>query len=167
MAERMSARGIGAAQSDRQDAGRDDEFYEDAPVTAGSVAAPKQQKSKHRKSKRRTSSRQSSLPYSPPDERCAARLEEWCDAYNISPVTVYRLIARGLGPRVTRRGGLTFVTRPNWHAWWEIDIPPKIGRGRQDLRHARKIGRGRQDLRHAREETASAAAAAAIDGDAE
>jgi hypothetical protein len=150
MAERMPGRDIGAAQSDRQAAGRDDESYEDTPVTVGSVAAPKQQKSKHRKSKRRKSSRQSSLPYLPPDERYAARLEEWCDSYNISLVTVYRLIAKGLGPRVTRRGGLTFVTRPNWHAWWEIDIPPEVGRGRQDLRRAR-----------------AQAASTASDGDAE
>jgi hypothetical protein len=103
----------------------DSQFYEDAPAI----------RSKPRKSRQHV--QQQPRAYAKPDERIAARLDEWCGAYNISEVHVYRLINAGLGPKLTRRGALTFVTREDWYDWWKTDIPPKIGRGRQNRKRAR------------------------------
>jgi hypothetical protein len=100
----------------------DQQFYEDAPTI----------RPKPRKSHQHV--QQPLRAYSKPDERFAARLDEWCAAYGISEVHVYRMISRGIGPKLTRRGALTFVTREDWYDWWKIDIPPKVGRGRQDLK---------------------------------
>jgi hypothetical protein len=84
----------------------DPKFYEDGPT------AP--------------SARQSNSPKScaiPPDERCAARLQEWCDAYDFPHSTMLQLIRERKGPRITKRGRLNYVRRVDWYAWW--DQPPE------------------------------------------
>jgi hypothetical protein len=98
----------------------DRQFYDD-PVPARPTSTPKAAKAKPTK-----------RPYCPPDQRCAARLEEWCEAYDVPLGTMHRWKVKGLAPKITRRGRLKFVTRDDWHAWWKLDIPPDTDRGKRD-----------------------------------
>ena len=45
------------------------------------------------------------------------RVRDFCDAHAISPVTFYKLLARGQGPRITRIGGGTFISADDAAAW--------------------------------------------------
>ena len=45
------------------------------------------------------------------------RVRDFCVAHAISPVTFYKLIAQGQGPRITRIGGGTFVSADYAAEW--------------------------------------------------
>ena len=45
------------------------------------------------------------------------RVRHFCAAHAISPVTFYKLVAEGKGPRITRIGGGTFVSADDAAEW--------------------------------------------------
>ena len=45
------------------------------------------------------------------------RVRDFCAAHAISPVTFYKLLAQGQGPRITRIGGGTFISADDAAAW--------------------------------------------------
>lgn len=50
-------------------------------------------------------------------DRLLYRVREFCTAHAISPVTFYKLLADGQGPRITRIGGGTFVSTDDAAEW--------------------------------------------------
>ena len=47
----------------------------------------------------------------------AARLDAWCDAYDIPTSTMRAIIRLGHGPRTFPIGRLLFVLRTDWSIW--------------------------------------------------
>jgi len=45
------------------------------------------------------------------------RVRDFCVAHAISPVTFYKLLAQGQGPRITRIGGGTFISADDAAEW--------------------------------------------------
>ena len=45
------------------------------------------------------------------------RVRDFCASHGISPVTFYKLVAEGQGPRITRIGGGTFVSADDAAEW--------------------------------------------------
>jgi hypothetical protein len=45
------------------------------------------------------------------------RVRDFCAAHGISPVTCYKLLGHGQGPRITRIGGGTFISAEDAAAW--------------------------------------------------
>jgi predicted DNA-binding transcriptional regulator AlpA len=78
-------------------------------------------------------------------ERLLYRVREFCTAHAISPVTFYKLLAEGQGPRITRIGGGTFISADDaaeWRRQMAEATDQSLVRGRDGLR-GRSLGSGR------------------------
>jgi predicted DNA-binding transcriptional regulator AlpA len=70
-------------------------------------------------------------------ERLLYRVREFCAAHAISPVTFYKLLAEGQGPRITRIGGGTFISADDaaeWRRRMAEATDQSVVRGRDGLR---------------------------------